>query len=133
MPTVKVKRMELNNYKCFNENPEVFEFGETTRISGKNGSGKSTIKNAFLDVMTGKNADGSQCDNVRPIVDGSEKMDVPVVREVTLDIDGIETTIRKTTKQKRERRDGEMISVPGSNVNEFVAEKICKPERLIAC
>lgn len=148
MTTVKIKRIELNNYRCFHEKPEVFEFGETTRISGKNGSGKSTIKNAFLDVMTGKNADGSQCDNVRPIVDGKEKMDVPVVREVTLDIDGVETTIRKATKQKRERKDGEMVSVPGSNVNsyeidginftqkkfdEFVSEKICKPERLIAC
>lgn len=148
MKTVKIKRMELNNYRCFHEKPEVFEFGETTRISGKNGSGKSTIKNAFLDVMTGKNADGSQCDNIRPIVDGKEKMDVPVVREVTLDIDGVETTILKTTKQKRERVNGEMRSVPGSNVNsyeidginftqkkfdEFISEKICKPERLIAC
>ena len=148
MPTVKIKKMKLNNYRCFHEKPEVFEFGETTRISGKNGSGKSTIKNAFLDIMTGKNSDGSQCDNVRPIVDGKEKMDVPVVREVTLDIDGVETTIRKTTKQKRERRSGEMVSIPGSNVNsyeidginfiqkkfdEFVTEKICKPERLIAC
>lgn len=148
MLTVKIKKMKLNNYRCFHEKPEVFEFGETTRISGKNGSGKSTIKNAFLDIMTGKNSDGSQCDNVRPIVDGKEKMDVPVVREVTLDIDGVETTIRKTTKQKRERRSGEMVSIPGSNVNsyeidginfaqkkfdQFVTEKICKPERLIAC
>lgn len=143
-----LKSMHLENYRCFHEQPVDIQFGVSTRISGKNGSGKSTIKNAFLDVMTGKNADGSQTDNVRPVVNGKEKMDVPVVRELTMDIDGVETSIRKTTKQKRERKFGEMVSIPGSNVNsyeidginftqkkfdEFVAEKICKPERLISC
>lgn len=148
MKIAELKSMYLENYKCFHEKPVDIKFGETTRISGKNGTGKSTIKNAFLDVMTGKNADGTQTDNVRPIVDGSEKMDVPVIRELTMDINGIETTIRKTTKQKRERKDGEMVSIPGSNVNsyeidgisftqkkfdEFIAEKLCAPDKLMAC
>lgn len=143
-----LKSMHLENYRCFHEQPVDIQFGKETRISGKNGSGKSTIKNAFLDVMTGKNADGSQTDNVRPIVNRSEKMDVPVVRELTMDIDGVETSIRKTTKQKRERKFGEMVSIPGSNVNsyeidginftqkkfdEFIAEKLCTPDKLMAC
>lgn len=143
-----LKSMRLENYRCFHEQPVDIQFGKETRISGKNGSGKSTIKNAFLDVMTGKNADGSQTDNVRPIVNRSEKMDVPVVRELTMDIDGVETSIRKTTKQKRERKFGEMVSIPGSNVNsyeidginftqkkfdEFIAEKLCTPDKLMAC
>lgn len=148
MKKMKLKAMKLENYRCFHDRPVEIQFGETTRISGKNGSGKSTIKNAFLDVMTGKNADGSQTDNVRPIVKGYEKMEVPVIREIVVDIDGSETTIRKITKQKRERKDGEMVSVPGSNVNsyeidgisftqkkfdEFIAEKLCSPDKLMAC
>lgn len=148
MKKMKLKAMKLENYRCFHDRPVEIQFGETTRISGKNGSGKSTIKNAFLDVMTGKNADGSQADNVRPIVRGYEKMEVPVIREIVVDIDGSETTIRKITKQKRERKDGEMVSVPGSNVNsyeidgisftqkkfdEFIAEKLCSPDKLMAC
>lgn len=28
--------------------------------------------NAVMEVLTGKNADGTQADNVRPIVDGQE-------------------------------------------------------------
>ena len=143
-----LKSMHLENYRCFHEQPVDIQFGVSTRISGKNGSGKSTIKNAFLDVMTGKNADGSQTDNVRPVVNGKEKMDVPVVRELTMDIDGVETSIRKTTKQKRERKFGEMVSIPGSNVNsyeidginftqkkfdEFIAEKLCASDKLMAC
>lgn len=148
MKTVTLKSMHLENYRCFHEHPIDVQFGETTRISGKNGSGKSTIKNAFLDVMTGKNVDGTQTDNVRPIVDGSEKMDVPVIREITMNINGVEAVIRKTTKQKRERKAGEMVSIPGSNVNsyeidgisftqkkfdEFILEKICAPDKLMAC
>lgn len=143
-----LKSMHLENYRCFHEQPVDIQFGVSTRISGKNGSGKSTIKNAFLDVMTGKNTDGSQTDNVRPVVNGKEKMDVPVVRELTMDIDGVETSIRKTTKQKRERKFGEMVSIPGSNVNsyeidginftqkkfdEFIAEKLCASDKLMAC
>lgn len=148
MKKMKLKAMKLENYRCFHDRPVEIQFGETTRISGKNGSGKSTIKNAFLDVMNGKNADGSQTDNVRPIVRGYEKMEVPIIREIVVDIDGSETTIRKITKQKRERKDGEMVSVPGSNVNsyeidgisftqkkfdEFIAEKLCSPDKLMAC
>lgn len=148
MKTATLKSMHLENYKCFHEQPMDIQFGETTQISGKNGSGKSTIKNAFLDVMTGKNTDGTQTDNVRPIVNRKEKMDVPVIRELVMSIDGVETTIRKTTKQKRERKNGEMVSIPGSNVNsyeidgisftqkkfdEFIAEKLCAPDKMMVC
>lgn len=149
MKTVKIKSLTLNNYRCFSGEREFHaNFGEKTRASGKNGSGKSTVMNAVMEVLTGKNADGTQADNVRPIVDGQEVEGVDVERTVVLDIDGKETEIKKITKQKRERVDGEMQYVPGSNVNsytvdgisfnqkkldEFISDNICPPETLIAC
>ena len=149
MKIVKIKSITLNNYRCFNGEREFHaDFGQKTRISGKNGSGKSTVKNAAMEVLTGKNADGTQTDNVRPIVDGQEVEGVDVERTVVLDIDGKETEIKKVTKQKRERVDGVMQYVPGSNVNsytvdgisfnqkkldEFISENICPPETLLAC
>lgn len=149
MKNVRLKTLFLNNYRCFSGEREFHaEFGKTTRISGRNGSGKSTVMNAFLETLTGKNADGTQADNVRPIVDGQEVEGVDVERTVVLDIDGKETEIKKITKQKRERVDGVMQYVPGSNVNsytvdgisfnqkkldEFIAENICPPETLLAC
>ena len=73
MRTVKIKSLKLNNYRCFSGEREFHaDFGEKTRVSGKNGSGKSTVMNAVMEVLTGKNADGTQADNVRPIVDGQE-------------------------------------------------------------
>lgn len=149
MKTVKIKSLTLNNYRCFSGEREFcVDFGEKTRVSGKNGSGKSTVMNAVIEVLTGKNADGTQPDNVRPIVDGQEVEGVDVERTVVLDIDGKETEIKKITKQKRERVDGVMQYVPGSNVNsytvdgiafnqkkldEFISDNICPPETLLAC
>lgn len=149
MKIVKIKSITLNNYRCFSGEREFHaDFGEKTRVSGKNGSGKSTVMNAVMEVLTGKNADGTQADNVRPIVDGQEVEGVDVERTVVLDIGGKEIEIKKITKQKRERVDGEMQYVPGSNVNsysvdgisfnqkkldEFISENICPPETLLAC
>ena len=149
MKTVKIKSLTLNNYRCFNGEREFHaDFGSKTRVSGKNGSGKSTVMNAVMEVLTGKNADGTQADNVRPIADGQEVEGVDVERTVVLNIDGKETEIKKITKQKRERVDGVMQYVPGSNVNsyaldgisfnqkkldEFISENICQPETLLAC
>ena len=149
MKKVLIKSISMQNYRCFYGEKEFHaDFGKRTRISGKNGSGKSTVMNAFMETLTGKNADGTQPDNVRPIVDGKELEGVDVVRTVVLDIDGKETEIKKITKQKRERVDGVMQYVPGSNVNsytvdgisfnqkkldEFISENICPPETLLAC
>ena len=149
MKTVKIKSLTLNNYRCFSGEREFHaDFGEKTRVSGKNGLGKSTVMNAVMEVLTGKNADGTQADNVRPIVNGQEVEGVDVERTVVLDIDGKETEIKKITKQKRERVDGVMQYVPGSNANsylidgisftqkkfdEFISENICPPETLLSC
>ena len=149
MKTVDIKSVDLQNYRCFSGEREFHAyFGSKTRVSGKNGSGKSTVMNAVMEVLTGKNADGTQADNVRPIVDGQEVEGVDVERTVVLDIDGKETEIKKITKQKRERADGVMQYVPGSNVNsytvdgisfnqkkldELISENICPPETLLAC
>lgn len=68
-----IKHMDLKNYRCFYGTREFHaDFGEKTRISGKNGSGKSTVRNAVMEMLTGKNTDGTQANNVRPIVDGQE-------------------------------------------------------------
>ena len=149
MKKIIIKSLLLKNYRCFNGEREIHaDFEEKTRVAGKNGSGKSTVMNAVMEVLTGKNADGTQADNVRPIVNGQEVEGVDVERTVVLDIDGKETEIKKITKQKRERVNGEMQYVPGSNVNsytvdgisfnqkkldEFISENICPPETLLAC
>lgn len=130
MKSVTLKRMGLKNYRCF-YGTRVFhaDFGEKTRISGKNGSGKSTVMNAVMEVLTGKNSDNTQPDNVRPIVDDKELDSVEVERTIVLNIDGRDAEIKKITKQKKERRDGVMVPVPGSNVNSYEIDGIAFPQK----
>ena len=77
---IELKKIILENYKCF-PHKEV-DFFHRTQISGRNRSGKSTLNNAFLEVLTGKELDGSQPDGVRPHDEnGVEVPKIDVIRE----------------------------------------------------
>ena len=82
------------------ENVEV-DFSEKTEIRGKNRCGKSTLMNAYFDVMTGKFANGTAPNNICPVDEnGEEKPVKEIERAITLEIKGIEHEIRKVTKRK---------------------------------
>lgn len=110
--------MKLENYKKY-KNAE-FRFADRTKISGKNKEGKTTILNAYIEILTGKEMDGTQPDGIRPHgEDGKDLNRSDVVREVVLNIDGKETTIRKITKQKWRKPHGQTEEVLDGNTTSF--------------
>lgn len=112
---IKLKSLTLENYKKF-IGQETFRFYDRTMISGKNKEGKSTLENAYMEILTGKEVDGTQPDGIRPHgEDGKDLNRADVVREVVLDIDGKETTIRKITKQKWRKTHGQTEEVLDGN------------------
>lgn len=112
---VELKSLFLENYKKF-EHPATFDFHKRTKVSGRNKEGKSTILNAYMEVLTGKEVDGTQPDGIRPCgTDGKDLNRSDVIREVVLDIDGKETTIRKITKQKWRKPHGQTEEVLDGN------------------
>ena len=116
MKTVTIKSIFAQNYRCFHGEREFHaEFGKRTRVSGKNGSGKSTVMKAFMETLTGKNADGTQPNNVRTSIDGQESEGGDEVRTEVLGIDVKEKEIKKITIQNREHEDGEMQEVQEQN------------------
>lgn len=115
---VKIKRMLLENYRCF-PHKEV-DFYQRTKISGRNKQGKSTIMSAFLEVMTGKEANGTQPDGIRPHDENGMDVDkVDIIRELHLEIDGKPTVIRKITKQKWRKPRGQSEEVFDGNATEY--------------
>ena len=105
----------LENYKKFTE-PVTFNFYDHTKISGKNQEGKTTLENAYMEILTGKEVDGTQPDGIRPHgKDGKDLNRIDVVREVILDIDGKELAIRKITKQKWRKPHGQTEEVLDGN------------------
>lgn len=112
---IRLESLTLENYKKFGT-PVAFQFHDQTKISGKNKEGKSTLENAYVEILTGKEVDGTQPDGIRPHgEDGKDLNRADVIREVVLDIDGKETTIRKITKQKWRKPHGQTEEVLDGN------------------
>ena len=118
-----------------------------TEISGRNREGKSTLQDAYLDVLTGKMANGTEPTSIRRKENGVEVPKVDVVRELTLAIDGKEKVIRKITKQKWRKPRGQSEEVFDGNetsyeidgfpakskdYTEFI-QSIAEPSTLLMC
>lgn len=115
---VKLKRMELENYRCFPQ--KEVDFHQRTKISGRNKQGKSTLMSAFLEVLTGKEANGTQPDGIRTHDENGVDIDkVDIIRELHLEIDGKPTVIRKITKQKWRKPRGKSEEVFDGNATEY--------------
>lgn len=135
-----LKKISLKNYMGA-ENVEV-DFSEKTEIRGKNRCGKSTLTNAYFDVMTGKFANGAAPTNICPVDEnGEEKPVKEIERAVTLEINGIEHEIRKVTKRKYRKGvfignetvymlDG--VSAKAAEVNDFLSG-IAPAETIAIC
>ena len=114
---VEVKKISLENYKKFpSKSVELFP---RTEISGRNREGKSTLQDAYLDVLTGKMANGTEPTSIRRKENGVEVPKVDVVRELTLAIDGKEKVIRKITKQKWRKPRGQSEEVFDGNESSY--------------
>lgn len=115
---VVIKKIILENYRCFPQRS--VDFYQRTRISGRNKQGKSTLMSAYLEVMTGKEANGSQPDKIRPHDENGVDFDkVDIIRELHLEIDGKPTVIRKITKQKWRKPRGQSEEVFDGNATEY--------------
>lgn len=76
MRTITLNKMRIENFKGI-ENLEISFDGKNTLISGFNGTGKSTIADAYFWVTTGKNAAGNARFEARPRnKEGNEVHDV---------------------------------------------------------
>ena len=150
---LELKSLRLENYKVFSDfipgksNAE-FKFGHKNIISGRNKQGKSTIANAYLDILTGKDAEGNEPNGIRPIVNGKEIPKVDIVRSAIVSINGKEIEIKKITRQKWRRPRGQSEEVfdgnetsyeidnrpyTASKFTEYISDNICKPDVLLSC
>lgn len=150
---VTIKSAKLENYKSFSGSlpgrKDFFcEFGYRTKISGRNREGKSSIKDGFFDILTGKMADGSQPDKIRPHDKNGVDIDrIDIIRELVLEIDGKPVTVTKKTSQKWRKPRGQSEEVFDGNITTYAIdgfdikqkqftewqESIADPDVLLMC
>lgn len=97
MERAVLKKVILENFMCYAHAD--FDFYAITKITAKNGKGKSTIATAYLWCLF--NCDHELKDNpvVRREVDGVSVDDMDTSVELTLDVDGKEITMKKVQKR----------------------------------
>lgn len=133
MKKVTLKKLIVENYKKF-EAIEL-DFSERTEVSGRNRQGKSSLMDAYFDVLTGKLADGTLPNNIRRKVDGKE-VDDPVVRELVVDVDGVEYVIQKKTKKGKSSNTVEYyVNGIKRNKTEYmeILKRIAVPDTIAMC
>lgn len=133
MKKVTLKKLSVENYKKF-ETRE-FDFAGRTEVSGRNRQGKTSLMDAYFDVLTGKLADGTLPNNIRRKVDG-EEVDDPVVRELVIDVDGMEYVVQKKTKKGKSSNTVEYyVNGIKRNKTEYmeILKRIADPDTIAMC
>lgn len=97
MERAVLKKVVLENFMCYAH--AEFDFYAITKITAKNGKGKSTIATAYLWCLF--NCDYELKDNpvVRREADGKPVDDMDISVELTLDVEGKEVTMKKVQKR----------------------------------
>lgn len=132
---VEVKKISLENYKKFpSKSVELFP---RTEISGRNREGKSTLQDAYLDVLTGKMANGTEPTCIRRKENGVE-VEGDIVREIETVINGREITLKKVTKKGKSSSSTSYflnggVKLSKADFNDFLKEEIASPETIAMC
>lgn len=95
------------------------DFSMKTVLSGQNEVGKSTVKRIILDVLNCHDENDREITGIRPHDEnGVEIDDVDIVRAVTFEIDGKAKTLKKITRQKRNKKGEITGSVTDYSIND---------------
>lgn len=94
-----LKNLTLKNFKGIKE--QSINFGKVTNVFGENGTGKTTIQDAFTFLLFDKDSNDSTKFDVQPL----DKYNNPIhnletVTEAILDIDGKEVVLKRVYKEK---------------------------------
>lgn len=108
---MKITHIFAQNFcKFYGKNTLDTDFSMKTVLSGQNEVGKSTVKRIILDVLNCHDENDREITGIRPHDEnGVEIDDVDIVRAVTFEIDGKRKTLKKVTRQGR-NKDGEVCS-----------------------
>lgn len=117
-----LKSLHLENFKGAKD--KIYKFGKTTRVSGMNRLGKTTIATAWFWLLADKNYELVSNPNIRP--DDVEEC-VPTVTAV-LDVDGKEIAIAKMQKRKVGKPDANGVSKV-TLTNTYEINNVPKTER----
>lgn len=121
---IQIRKLELTNFKCFRHKEVSFDSNITT-IKGRNGAGKTTIADAILWCLFGKNSQGqsdfdlkTHDENGKPI----PNLDHSVEMELAVSEGGLakQVTLKRTLKETWVKKRGSEEQVFKNNTTEYM-------------
>ena len=124
-----IKQIALQNFKGCKNSTYTFN-GKNVTVCGANGSGKTTIFDAFTWLLFGKDSLDNAKFEIRPLdKDGKQIDNVEICVAATLEIDGKEVELKKTQKQNWVKKRGTQNPVLQGNVNEYEIDGYPRSEK----
>lgn len=125
---IKLKSLRIQNFKgCKNR---TIDFGDKTRISGANATGKTTVFDAFTWLLFGKDSLGSASFDIRPLDENGKMINnIEISVEAVITVDGEEYSLKKVQKQIWRTKRGTNSTEFKGNVNEFEINGYPKSEK----
>jgi len=119
MKNIELLHLDIDNFKGLSS--VTIDFNDTiTNILGKNGSGKSSIYDAWSWLLFDKNGSGESKFAIRKLdADGNPVHNTDISVTGTISVDGVEYVLKKTQKERWVKRRGEEAREFSGNVNEF--------------
>lgn len=125
---IKLKSLHIQNFKGCKD--RTIDFGDKTRISGANATGKTTVFDAFTWLLFGKDSLGSASFDIRPLDENGKMIDnVEISVEALITADGEEYSLKKVQKQIWRTKRGTNTTEFKGNVNEFEINGYPKSEK----
>lgn len=125
---IKLRKMHIENFKKIKKKD--IDFGNLTRISGQNATGKTTIADAFMWCLFDKNSQGESKFQIRPLDSFGNQIDHVEIKVIlTLEADGNEVVLQKVQKQNWVKKRRTLTETLQGNVNSFEIDGIPKKEK----
>ncbi len=126
----KIKSIALQNFKgCKRNEPYVFD-GKNVTICGANGSGKTTIFDAFTWLLFGKDSLDNAKFEIRPLNENGEQIhnvEISVLAE--LEIDGKNVELKKVQKENYVTKRGSQHPILQGNKNDYFIDDYPRSEK----
>lgn len=117
MKTIQFRTLTLENFKGTRNATYDFSGHRITVVCGRNGAGKSTIADGIFWVLFGTDHVGNAKFGLKTRdAEGNEMRELPHSVELTITVDGEETTLRRTLSEQV-RRDGSVSNTYGYYLN----------------
>lgn len=118
-----LKKLELKNFKGVKELQ--IDFGVVTRISGDNGTGKTTVMDSFMWLLFGKDSKDRKDYKIKTINENGEDLhglEHTVIAE--LEVDGTLIKLQRTYKEKWTKQRGQAKSELKGHTTEYLINDV---------